>query len=131
MQKRIASDPEDIPAQRSEPCERFAHVLDDFIEVHRLSQQMARILRLSLQGDSNKEIAHTLKIDVRTLSTHWGRIYARTRTRSGQEFRAILFRHAVMFGDSWTPDSREPLAASEPRRAEVSDGEVLGTDEYF
>ncbi len=76
----------------ADPC---ARVLDEFVRTFRLNERMARILRLSLCAATNKEIAYALQIDVRTLSTHWARIYARTGTRSSQEFRALLFHYAV------------------------------------
>lgn len=113
-----------------QPPDRCDDVLETFISAHRLSQQMGRILRLSTRGESNKEIANALGIDVRTLSTHWTRIYARTGTRSAQEFRALLFRYAVMHADLSRSSTSPAAAVSGPPPSDPSDDDRTREEEY-
>ena len=77
--------------------------VDLLVTHYRLSNQMEQLLRLSLTGKSNKEIAAQMGINPRTLSTYWARIYEKTRTRDSHEFWAFLFRHGVTAGRNCVP----------------------------
>ena len=93
-------DPDAPEVSAEQLCAEFAESLG---EEHGLSPQMARILRLSFNGLSNKEIAGEIGIDVRTVGTHWDRIYQRTGSRDAHDFRRYLIRFALLTGRRMRP----------------------------
>lgn len=58
-------------------------------QIARLSPQEQKIIRLSLQGKSNQEIADLLAISINTVKTHKQKAYATLRAQL-QEIRCVL-----------------------------------------
>jgi DNA-binding NarL/FixJ family response regulator len=69
-----------------------------FQEDHALSEREAEIVALAAQGADNKEIAQSLECGIKTVQTHWMRIYDKTGHCSVQEVMAALLR---MSGMDW------------------------------
>lgn len=60
-------------------------------EVAQLTKQEQRVLRLSMQGKSNQEIADTLSLSVNTVKTHKQKAYAQLRIQLKEIYTLLTF----------------------------------------
>jgi DNA-binding CsgD family transcriptional regulator len=63
-----------------------------FQEQHELSEREAEIVALASQGADNREIAISLECGIKTVQTHWLRIYDKSGYSSVQQILATLIQ---------------------------------------
>jgi len=66
--------------------------LKPFADLYDLSPVQREVLRLTVEGKTAKEVAAVLKVSVRTVETHWDRIFEKTGVRSKLQLLATLLR---------------------------------------
>lgn len=66
--------------------------LRPFADMYDLSPVQREVLRLTVEGKTAKEVAAVLKLSVRTVETHWDRIFEKTGVRSKLQLLAALLR---------------------------------------
>jgi DNA-binding NarL/FixJ family response regulator len=66
--------------------------LRPFSDLFDLSPVQREVLRLTVEGKTAKEVAAVLKVSVRTIETHWDRIFEKTGVRSKLQLLATLLR---------------------------------------
>jgi len=66
--------------------------LQPFADLFDLSPVQREVLRLTVEGKTAKEVAAVLKVSVRTVETHWDRIFEKTGVRSKLQLLATLLR---------------------------------------
>lgn len=78
---------EDLIAKRA-----YFASLKPFADLYDLSPVQREVLRLTVEGKTAKEVAAVLQLSVRTVETHWDRIFEKTGVRSKLQLLAALLR---------------------------------------
>lgn len=83
-----------LVANLASPTGSVFLVVDSFAKARGLSGREADVLRHTVAGLSNKEIADYLGCKKRTVDTYWNRIFTKTSCRSQRSVLAALVRFA-------------------------------------